>query len=69
MHPMQQQIREYKSQGEMERAIRQMNAQGWQAVSTAVKEQRSGCLRVVMLGGIGALIWRPRPHFLVTFSR
>lgn len=69
MQPMQQQIIEYKSESDMARGIRHMNAQGWQAVGApAIKTSGPGCLRVFLFGPFAFLMKR-RAHYLVTFSR
>ncbi len=35
----------------------------------AVTQPRSGCLRFLMLGGIGALVFKPKQHFIVSYQR
>jgi hypothetical protein len=61
-------VREYKSRGEMDRDVARAAERGWRVVSATEMTQRSGCLRGCTLGLL-ALVWRPKAHFLVTFSR
>lgn len=59
----------YKGEAEYKHGIAHMQRHGWRIQATASNQPRSGCMRVLMLGGIGALIWKPKAHFVVTFAR
>jgi hypothetical protein len=61
-------VREYKSRGEMDRDVARAAERGWRVVSATEATQRSGCLRILTITFL-ALLWKPKPHFLVTFSR
>ena len=60
-------VREYKSREEMDRDVAEAGAVGWSVVSVSELSQRSGCIRIILLNLL-ALVWRPKSHFLVTFS-
>lgn len=62
-------VREYGSRGDYAKGAERMARDGWAVVSTTEQTRRSGCLRIILLGGIGALIFRPKPRILVTYSR
>ncbi len=59
----------YTGEGAYQHGLAQMQRQGWQAGNTAVTQPRSGCLRFLMLGGIGALVFKPKQHFIVSYQR
>jgi hypothetical protein len=46
-----------------------MAEQGWMPVGQSWADGRSGCLRVIMLGFIGALVWKPKGSLTVTYTR
>jgi hypothetical protein len=54
---------------EFQKEASTLAAQGYMPVSQSWAEGRSGCLRVIMLGFIGALIWKPAGTLTVTYSR
>jgi hypothetical protein len=60
--------REYKSQRKMRHGIAHMARHGWRVVATTEVQQRSGCLRILAIG-IFAAIFKPKPHYLVTFAK
>lgn len=62
-------VRRYKSDKAYKKEAAQMSANGWQVVSVTSEQQRSGCGRIIMLGGIGALFWKPKPHLVVTYEK
>lgn len=62
-------VKEYKSMGEYQADAAKRAREGWSVQSTMEKTQRTGCMRFIMLGGIGALVFHPRPHILVTYVR
>lgn len=64
----QQTQREYKSRRQMRHGIAHMARHGWQVVATTEVQQRAGCLRILAIG-IFAAIFKPKPHYLVTFAK
>lgn len=64
-----QEVREYKGAHEAQAGIATMARQGWRVSSQSSYQPRAGCLRILMLGGIGALVWKPKPRFVVTYTR
>ena len=46
-----------------------MTKEGWRVASATEATQRTGCRRFIMLGGIGALVFHPKPHYMVTYER
>lgn len=61
-------IKEYKDRGEYEKDAPRMAAEGWRVVTVTEQTQRTGCLRMVTLGFF-SLIWKPKPHLVVTYQR
>lgn len=53
---------------DFQRDATNLAAQNYLPVSQSWAEGRSGCLRVVLLGFIGALIWKPAGTLTVTYS-
>jgi hypothetical protein len=51
------------------RDARHLAQSGWHVVSVAEQEQRSSCLRIFLLGGIGALVFHPKPKTIVAYER
>jgi hypothetical protein len=45
-----------------------MARHGWHVVATTEIQQRAGCLRILAIG-IFAAIFKPKPHYLVTFAK
>jgi hypothetical protein len=62
-------MRQYKGDGAMRSGITSMQKQGWRVSSQSSFQPRSGCMRIILLGGIGALLFKPKPVFLVTYVR
>lgn len=61
--------RTFKGDKELRHGIAHMQRHGWRVSSQSSYQPRSGLTRVILLGGIGALIWKPKPKFVVTFER
>lgn len=59
----------YKGEARMRAGVASMQRQGWVVTSTTSYTPRSGCLRFIMLGGIGTLVFHPQERFTVTYSR
>lgn len=64
-----QQVMEYTGSDAMQRGITEMARSGWRVASQTSYQPRAGCMRVVLLGGIGALVFKPRTKFSVVFTR
>lgn len=62
-------VREYTSTDDYNRDARKLASQGWVVQDVTVRQPSTGCLRGCALGGIGALIWRPKPRTVVTYGR
>lgn len=62
------QIVEYASHDDFQEEAGAAGVRGWRVVSVIESERRAGCMRFLTLG-IFALIWKPKPHLLVTYDR
>lgn len=62
-------VKRYKSDKQYRKDAVVMAQAGWEVASVTSEQQRSGCGRIIMLGGIGALIWKPKPQLVVTYQR
>ncbi len=62
-------VRTYRSAKEYQADLGRMVAQGWSVSNSVQNQPRTGCMRIIMLGGIGALIWKPKPEIIVTYTR
>ena len=60
-------VRQYESQEEMDRDIAAASSVGWRVLSVNEMSQRSGCLRICLIGFF-ALLWKPKSHYIVTFQ-
>ncbi len=66
---MQIEVKRYKKERAYRKDAAMLAGHGWTVVSVTSEQQRSGCLRIILTGGIGALIWKPKPDFVVTYER
>lgn len=62
-------IHEYESTFDYQWESEWLAEDGWRVSSTSVEEQRSGCLRYLLLGILLAFIFRPKAHLIVTYER
>ena len=62
-------VKEYDDRKAFDKAAQKLARDGWLVVSVTERTQRSGCMRILMLGGIGALVFKPKPTLVVTYSR
>lgn len=61
--------KEYSSLHTAQRDISRLSGRGWRVINGPTPvAQRAGCLRILALG-IFAAIFKPKPHFLVTYER
>jgi hypothetical protein len=63
------QVKRYKSDKAYRRDASRMATGGWRVVNATSEQPRSGCMRIILTGGIGALIWKPKPQTIVTYER
>lgn len=61
-------VKRYKDQKEYQKDAGKMTAQGYDIQSVVSEQPRSGCGRFVALGGIGALVFKPKPELVVTYK-
>jgi hypothetical protein len=66
-------VRSYKAKSQ-ERAIKAFSRdaanlalEGYEPVSQSWGDGRGGCLRFILLGGIGALVFKPKGTLVVTY--
>jgi hypothetical protein len=62
-------VREYKSIDDYRADAQKLARNGWNVKSVETIDPRSGCMRIILLGGIGALVFRPKPRIVVTYER
>lgn len=62
-------VREYEDRKAFDKAAQKLSHDGWQVVSVTERTQRSGCMRIILTGGIGAIAFHPKPTLVVTYSR
>ncbi len=62
-------IKEYKTPGEYEGDAKRMTSQGWRVTDTSQREQRRGCLTMLLFGWNIGLLFPPKPHIVVTYTR
>lgn len=60
-------VREYRSSQEYQKDAGRLAEQGYEVVSTADRPQRSGCMRLLLTGGLGFFLWKPKPVIAVTY--
>lgn len=60
-------VKEYKSRDAFNRDAQVMAAQGYAVVSVTESQQRSGCMRILLLN-FAALLWKPPSHLIVTYQ-
>jgi hypothetical protein len=60
-------MREYRNLAQAQRDMSRMAAAGFTVVSTTQLTQRSGIMRILLIG-IFAAVFHPKPHVLVTYS-
>ena len=62
-------VKRYKNTNAYQRDAAQRQIQGWRVISTTSEEQRAGCMRILLTGGLGLLFWKPKPVLVVTYER
>lgn len=61
-------VRVYKSPDAYRREAEKLAKQGWVVSNTTERNPRAGCGRMIFLG-LFALVFRPKPEIVVTYSR
>jgi len=59
------QVKEYKGVEEFNKDATKMFKDGWEVQAQTERTQRSGCLRILMLG----FLFPPKPTIVVTYRR
>lgn len=59
----------YRSTKDFQRDSERRSRDGWEIANSVTHNPRSGCMRIIMLGGIGALVFKPKPEITVTYSK
>lgn len=61
-------VRRYPNERKYQSDARKLAKRGYRVASVTSEAPRSGCGRIIMLGGIGALVFRPKPVLVVTYQ-
>ncbi|MDP9236730.1 MAG: SHOCT domain-containing protein [Chloroflexota bacterium] len=64
-----QEVLEYLSKEDFDLDRRHWLSSGWRVASVSDKPQQPGIGRVLGLGFIGALVWKPEAHMVVVYER
>lgn len=64
MSPRQVIVKRYKNERQYQRDAQKMARKGYKVMSAVSEIQRSGCLRILLIG----VLFPPRPQLIVTFS-
>ena len=62
-------IKRYKNEREYQLDALEQSEQGYFVRAVTSEQPRSGCMRIILTGGLGALIWKPKPQLVVTYTR
>lgn len=57
-------VKRYKTEREYQRDAQGMARKGYKVINVVSEQQRSGCLRILLIG----IIFPPKPQFVVTYS-
>jgi len=69
MNTVQVVIKRYQNERQYQLdAIKQSEA-GYFVRAVTSEQPRSGCMRIILTGGLGLLFWKPKPQFVVTYTR
>jgi hypothetical protein len=63
------QVKRYKSDKTYRKDASMLTQQGWKVVSATSEQPRAGCLRIILTGGLGAIVWKPKPQTIVTYEK
>lgn len=59
-------VKRYKSDKEYQKDATKMIGQGYEVANTVSEDQRSGCMRWLMIGPL-ALIFKPKAKHVITY--
>ena len=62
-------VKRYKSDQAYRQDAGKMAAQGWRVTNVISEQPRAGCMRIILTGGLGAIVWKPKPQLVVTYER
>ena len=60
-------VRRYRDDKAYQKDAAKMLGKGYEVQGVTSEQPRSGCGRFIALGGIGALIFKPKPELVVTY--
>lgn len=62
-------VKRYKTDKAYRQDAARMATQGWRVTNVVSEQPRAGCLRIILTGGLGAIVWKPKPQLVVTYER
>ena len=62
-------VKRYKTDQAYRKDAGKMAAQGWRVTNVISEQPRAGCMRIILTGGLGAIVWKPKPQLVVTYER
>ncbi len=62
-------VKEYNDTAQYQSDAKKMAEQGWHVTDTSEREQRRGCISMLLFGWNLGLVFPPKPHIVVTYSR
>lgn len=62
-------IKEYNTPAQYQGDARNLAGQGWMVKDTSEREQRRGCISMLLFGWNLGLFFPPKPHIVVTYTR
>jgi len=62
-------VKRYKTDQAYRKDAERLAAQGWRVTNVVSEQPRAGCLRIILTGGLGAIVWKPKPQLVVTYER
>jgi hypothetical protein len=61
-------VRTYNKTGDYQKDATKLAQQGWTVANVAMQQPHSGCGRIVLIGVLAA-IFKPKPVIIVTYQR
>lgn len=65
---METQVKEYKDSDDYQRDAKKMAEDGWTVQTVTERQPNAGCMRCCFLG-LFALVLKPKPTLIVTYTR
>ena len=62
-------VKRYKTDQAYRKDAERLAAQGWRVTNVISEQPRAGCMRIILTGGLGAIVWKPKPQLVVTYER